>query len=190
LKVLLVDDNQARADAVTRQLLDSGVPTVLRPDAGERLAVSVLRHAPNVVIVDMSRPDRDSLDGIRELSSQKPHPIIMFVDQDDSSFMQQAIDAGVISYNVVGSSAPDVKPIVMAAVAIFQRYQNLAGKLLEAEALLAERITIQRAKALMMQQRKMTEPQAYQWLRRQAMNSGKRMVEIASEILRLSGERE
>jgi response regulator NasT len=56
--------------------------------------------------------------------------------------------------------------------------------------LLAERITIQRAKALMMQQRKMTEPQAYQWLRRQAMNSGKRMVEIASEILRLSGERE
>jgi response regulator NasT len=190
LNVLLVDDNQARAETVTRQLRDSGVSFILRPDVGESLVASVLRYAPDVVIVDMSRPDRDSLDGIRELSSQKSYPIIMFVDQDDSSFMEQAIDAGVTSYNVVGSSVPDVKPIVMAAVAIFQRYQNLAGKLLEAQALLAERITIQRAKASMMQQRKMTEPQAYQWLRRQAMNSGKRMVEIASEILRLSGERE
>ena len=188
MKILLVDDNQARADAVMDQLKGAGITIIVLPQTGESLAEAVIRHAPDVVIVDMSRPDRDSLDGIREVSSHTPYPIVMFVDEDDVGFMEEAIDAGVSSYNIVGSAVPDVKPIVKAAVAIFKRYQSLAGKLQRAEATLKERAVIQRAKTLLMKQHKMLEPQAHRWMRRQAMNSGRRMVDIAAELLKESGE--
>ena len=161
---------------------------IVRLEECERLVEVVAAEAPDVVIVDMSRPDRDSLDGIREVTARNPRPIVMFVDQDDFSFMEEAIEAGVSSYNLVGAAVPDVKPIVQAAVAIFRRYQKLAGDLNKAEARLEERAIIQKAKTLLMQQRKMDEPRAHAWLRKRAMDRGKRMVDIATELLAAPGK--
>jgi len=183
LKVLLADDNQKRAEAVARRLSEAGIDEIVRLAPGQRLIEIVQATKPDVVIVDMSRPDRDSLESIREVTAKDPLPIVMFVDRDDPAFMEDAIDAGVSSYNLVGSALPDVKPIAQAAVAIFRRYQKVAAGLHEAEVRLNERTVIQQAKTLLMQQRKIAEPQAHKWLRQTAMNSGKRMVDVASALL-------
>jgi response regulator NasT len=189
VKVLLVDDNQPRADAVERQLLAGGLSEVLRLALGQRLADAVEDLSPDVVIVDMARPDRDSLDGIREVNRLRPRPIVMFVDQDDPSFMEEAIDAGVSSYNLVGSAIPDVKPIVQTALAIFRRYQKVADDLSRAESQLQERVIIQKAKSILIQSQRIAEPQAHKWLRQNAMNSGKRMVEIAQDVIAAEGRK-
>lgn len=186
LKVLLADDNQERADAVSRSLADAGVVEILRLAPGQRLVEVVKAERPDVLIVDMSRPDRDSLDGIREVTERHPSPIVMFVDQADPGFMEDAIAAGVSSYNLLGSAVPDVKPIVQAAVAIFRRYQKVADDLSRAETRLAERAIIQQAKTILMRQRKIDEPRAHRWLRQNAMNKGKRMVEVARALIAAS----
>jgi len=189
VKVLLVDDNQPRADAVESQLLAGGLSEILRLSPGQRLADAVEDLSPDVVIVDMARPDRDSLDGIREVNRLRPRPIVMFVDHDDTTFMEEAIDAGVSSYNLVGSAIPDVKPIVQTALAIFRRYQKVADDLSRAESQLQERVIIQKAKAILIQSRRIAEPQAHKWLRQNAMNSGKRMVEIAQDVIAAEGRK-
>ena len=97
--------------------------------------------------------------------------------------MEDAIAAGVSSYNVVGAAFPDVKPIVMAAVAIFRKYQQVATDLHQARATLLDRENIDRAKALLMKQRKLDEPQAYRWLRRRAMNESRRIADVAAGLL-------
>ena len=184
MKVLLADDNQDRADAVFRDLsAAAGIDRIVRLRPGMRLVDAVRAELPDVVIVDMSRPDRDSLENIRQVSAEAPRPIVLFVDKEDAGFMEAAIEAGVSSYNLLGSSVPDVKPIVQAAVAIFRRYQRLADTLEKAETRLNEREIIQRAKAQLMKDRRLTEPQAHSHLRKAAMNRGKRMVEVASELL-------
>jgi response regulator NasT len=183
LKVLLADDNQERAEAVARRLFEAGIDEIVTLLPGQRLIDIVEAVMPDVVIVDMSRPDRDSLEGIREVSAQAPRAIVMFVDRDDPGFMQDAIDAGVSSYNLIGSSIPDVKPIAQAAVAIFRRYNKLAKDLEKAESKLSERDIVQKAKAYLMKERRMTEPQAHKHLRQTAMNRGKRMVEIALDMI-------
>ncbi len=183
MKVLLADDNNDRSEAVSRRLSESGIKEIVRLAPGQRLVDVVEAAKPDVVIVDMSRPDRDSLENIRQVSAQAPRPIVLFVDRDDSGFMEEAIEAGVSSYNLRGSSVPDVKPIVQAAVAIFRRYQRLAETLEKAENKLNERETIQRAKARLMKERRLSEPQAHSHLRKTAMNHGKRIVEVAAEIL-------
>lgn len=188
MKVLLADDNQERADAVARRLFDAGIVEIVRVEPGQRLIEIVEAAKPDVLIVDMSRPDRDSLESIREVSTQAPRAIVLFVDRDDPGFMQDAIDAGVSSYNLMGSSIPDVKPIAQAAVAIFRRYSKLAGDLEKAETKLGERDVIQKAKAQLMKDRRMTEPQAHKHLRQTAMNRGKRLVDVALDLLGRTGE--
>jgi len=183
LKVLLADDNEDRSEAVLRRLSEAGIDQIVRLAPGQRLVDVVEAVKPDVVIVDMSRPDRDSLENIRQVSAQAPRPIVLFVDRDDTGFMEEAIEAGVSSYNLMGSSVPDVKPIVQAAVAIFRRYQKLADTLEKAETRLNEREIVQRAKARLMKERRLSEPQAHSHLRKTAMNSGKRMVEVAAELL-------
>jgi response regulator NasT len=188
LKVLLADDNQERAQAVSRDLAAAGIDRIVMLVPPTRLIDAVRAELPDVVIVDMSRPDRDSLEAIREVTARDPLPIVMFVDRDDSAFMEEAIAAGVSSYNLVGRALPDVKPIAQAAVAIFRRYQKVAADLRDAEERLNERVIIERAKSLLMQKRKLNEPQAHKWLRQNAMNSGKRMVDIASAFLNASAK--
>jgi response regulator NasT len=109
---------------------------------------------------------------------------VLFVDQDDPAFMEEAIGAGVSSYNVLGLPPPDVKPILRAAVALFRRHHAAQQDLRQAETKLEERGTIDRAKAILIKERRLDEPEAYRWLRRQAMASGRRIADIARDVVR------
>jgi len=181
--VLLADADPERVAVLERQLREMGDAVILRVPGSGRLAQAVRDLAADVIIVDMARPDRDGLDDLRRLGSDNPRPIVMFVDRDDRAFMEEAIAAGVSSYNVTGAAFPDVKPIVMAAVAIFRKHQRVADDLSRAQATLLERETINRAKSVLMRERQLDEPRAYRWLRRRAMNESRRIGEIAAELL-------
>ena len=183
MRVLLADADPERAPAVETALRHAGASDLLRPNLGEPLLDAVARLAPDVVIVDMERPDRDTLDDVRHLTRHAPHPIVMFVDQDDPAFMEDAIQAGVSSYNVVGTRLPDIKPIIQAAIAMFRRFSQIEAELRRAEAGLQERAVIDRAKTVLIRTRRMSEPEAYRWLRRQAMDRGRRIADVATELL-------
>jgi two-component system, response regulator / RNA-binding antiterminator len=187
LKVLLADPNPDRMTALEQRLSEISDAVILAVRFGSSLIDAVATLAPDVIIVDMARPDRDALDDLRRVSAANPRPIVMFVDHDDRAFMEAAIAAGVSSYNVVDTAFPAIKPIVMAAVAIFRKRQQLADDLSKARATLLERETINKAKALLMRQRNIDEPRAYRWLRRRAMNENRRIGDIAAELLEGAG---
>ena len=184
MKVLLADDVAERAGAVARILAADPGLTVLRLKTGESLTQAVGAHAPDVVLVDMARPDRDALDGIRLMAAVVPRPVVLFVDEDDPDFMEAAINAGVSSYNAIGTPPPDVKPILRAAVALFRRHQQARDDLREAEARLNERAVIDKAKAILIRQRRLSEPDAYKWLRKSAMGSARRIVDVAADVIK------
>jgi response regulator NasT len=184
VKILLADDDADRVRLLMQGLAtDRGISVLrLRPD--ETLLQAVAAHAPDVVLVDMARPDRDALESLRQLSARDPRPIALFVDQDDPQFMEAAIAAGVSSYNVIGPPPPDVKPILRAAVALFGQHQQTRTALHSAEARLHERTIVDQAKARLIRDRRLSEPDAYRWLRRNAMSSGRKIVDVARQVLR------
>src|SRR3954453_14937413 len=112
VKILLADDDTDRARYLMRALSRDRAVEVVCTKPGEMLADAVAAHAPDVVGVDMTRPDRAALEGVCPLSNTKPHPVVMFVDQDDPDFMQAAIDAGVSSYNVGSVTPAEMKPML------------------------------------------------------------------------------
>lgn len=183
MKILLADDDAARARALARLLEQEPALQVVRIAPDTPLADAVAAERPDVVIVDMARPDRDALEGVRQVAARHPSPVVLFVDEDDPAFMEEAIGAGVSSYNVLGVPPPDVKPILRAAVALFRRHQNAQAELRRSQDQLAERAIIDRAKSLLIRERRLSEPQAYRWLQRRAMESGRRIADIARDLL-------
>lgn len=186
LKIVLVDSDAERAEALERQLSASGFADVQRVASGPDLAATVAQLVPDLVIVDMALPDRDALEDIRAVSGA--HPIVMFAGGDDPAFAEAAIAAGVCSYNLSGAAASDVKPIVMSAIALFRRYRRVEAELELTKALLDERRLIERAKAVLMRNRQMTEPEAYRWLRRKAMNENRKVAHIAADMVKREEE--
>ena len=178
LTVLLVDTDETRARALEEKL--SGFARVIRAE-GTDMAAAVERAKPDLVIVDMELPDRDALEDIRAVSGGSP--VVMFAGTDDPGFAQEAIAAGVCSYNLSRVALEDVRPILSSAIALFQRYRHVETELAAAKALLEERRLIERAKAILMKNRKMTEPEAYRWLQKKAMNESRKLAQVVADFV-------
>src|SRR5262249_26460395 len=97
-----------------------------------------------------------------------------------------ALRAGVAAYVVDGLDAGRVKSIVDVAVARFDEYQRLRDELADAHDRLEERKLVERAKGILMKARSMSEDEAYQALRRMAMDRGKRLGEVAQQLIDMS----
>ena len=154
MRVLLADEDAERTGDLARALAADPLLDVVRLPPGASLPEAVARHQPDVVLVDMARPDRDALDGLRRVSTSAPRPVVLFVDEDDPGFMEEAIAAGVCSYNVAGVAPPAIRPLLRAAVALFRRHRDMAAELQAAESRLAERQVVERAKAALIRERR------------------------------------
>jgi len=188
VKILVADQDGHRAVALAAQLRQQDDQFVIMTvQDGETLMDSVTRARPDVVLVDMARPDRDGLDSIRALNIKEKLPVVMFTDDDDPGFMEDAIAAGVISYHVYDVGLPAIKPVLRTALAFFKHSQQINSRLAAAEQQLASRRTIEMAKRLLMTQDKMSEPAAHRFLQRQAMGKQKRLHEVAESLLRERG---
>jgi response regulator NasT len=178
LTLLLIDADEERGRALAEKL--AGFAHIVRAD-GSDLAAKVEATRPDLIIIDMSLPDRDALEDIRTVAAA--NPVVMFAGTDDPEFAREAIAAGVCSYNLSGVAYADIKPIMASAVALFQRYRHVETELAAARALLEERRLIERAKAILMRDRKMTEPEAYRWLQKKAMNEARKLSQIVAEFV-------
>jgi two-component system, response regulator / RNA-binding antiterminator len=180
LTILLIDTDAERARALEDRLSESGYARIVRAE-GPDLAAQVERAKPDLVIIDMALPDRDALEDIRSVSAASP--VVMFAGTDDPAFAQEAIAAGVCSYNLSGVALHNVRPILASAVALFQRYRHVETELAAAKALLNERRLIERAKAILMKDRKMTEPDAYRWLQKKAMSESRKLAQVVADFV-------
>jgi response regulator NasT len=191
MKILVADRDGNRAAALSAQLRaqDDAFAVILVEDS-ENLLDAVRRTSPDMVLVDMARPDRDGLDSVRVLSAANALPVVMFVDDDDPEFMEAAIAAGVTSYHLYDLALPAIKPVLRTAMAFFKRTRQMNARLAEAEEQIAARQTIEAAKRLLMTQDKMSEPAAHRFLQRRAMDQQKKMAEVAAALLSSRGKAE
>ncbi len=186
LRVMLVDETSGRAAILEQALSDAGCDVVARLHAGDDMFQAVGKTQPDVIIVDMESPDRDTLEHMRSISAEQPKPIVMFAESGDSETIAEAVRAGVSAYVVDGLSAGRIKPIMDVAIARFREFQALRKELEEAKSSLAERKDIERAKGLLMKQRGWTEDEAYQALRKLAMDRNLRLGEVAKNVISIA----
>lgn len=183
LRVMLVDSSNARSAILAQALQDNGYEVVARLGMNEDLPARVKAVAPDVIIIELDAPDRDTLEAMRSITAENPKPIVMFADNADSELIDKAVRAGVSAYIVDGLAAHRLKPIMDVAIARFREYQALRNELDRAKTDLADRKIIDKAKGLLMQQRHCSEDEAYRLLRKTAMESNQRVVDVARQVM-------
>lgn len=183
LKILLIDEDPARAEALLQSLAGAGYETVGVIDPKDDLVAKVRDLAPDLIIVDMESPSRDTLEDMGRITADRPRPIVMFVDESDESSIAEAMRLGVSAYVIDGLNPARVKPILDVAVARFTEFQKLKSELDQAKVDLADRKIIERAKGLLMTRRKIPEDQAYRLLQKLAMDQNQRLVDVARTVL-------
>lgn len=186
LRILIIDSNDDRAAVVEAGLADYGDAQILRMGLLTDLARKIEEIQPDVIFVDVDSPDRDTLENMRSVSAVMPRPIVMFVEESEESLAEEALRAGISAYIVDGLSAKRVKPILDVAILRFKVFQKMREELDKAKSDLAGRKVVERAKGLLMEQRKLSEEEAYKLLRNTAMKEGKSILEIADSLISIS----
>jgi len=186
LSVLLVDDDPERAAIVEPALREAGYEVVTVVDTAAAMLAQVRARRPDVIIIDRDSPDRDTLEHVCMITRDDPRPIVMFTQDQNRTLMRAALEAGVSAYVVDGLSVERVRPIVEVALARFEQWQALRRELDQAQTNLAERKVIERAKGIVMKQRRCTEDEAYAMLRKLAMDRNQRLAHVAESVITMA----
>jgi response regulator NasT len=187
LSIVIIEPDPDRAEPIMAGLRDAGDHDI-RIIAGETgLARRIAELRPDVVLIDLANPSRDILEELALASGPMERPVAMFVDQSDEQLTRAAIEAGISAYVVDGLRADRLKPILDAAIARFHLFQRMRAELASMRTALEERKIIDRAKAILMKARGIDEEAAYALLRKTAMDQGKRVAEIAQQLVMAAG---
>lgn len=184
MRVLLVDGEPDRAAAVKSGLEAAGCTVVaVAPDVAD-LTRLVREAAADVIVCDLDDPGRDALESMRALNRDEPRPVVVFAARGEPDQIEAAIEAGVAAYVVEGLAPNRVRPVIEVAIRRFRAHQALRARLEQAEATLADRVVIERAKGVLMQRRRLSEEEAYRMMRRWAMDRGEKLAQVAQQFLR------
>lgn len=183
LKVIIIDQNPDRTAVLEQAMLDLGHKVVALLGANDDILTAVHQNKPDVILIDMALPDRDTLEAMRLITNEIPRPIVMFAEQSDSQTINEAIASGVSAYVVDGLDPRRLRPIMDVAIARFKEHQALKSELETTRNQLAERKDIERAKGILMRAKNLDEPAAYAALRKMAMDRNARLIEIARMLI-------
>ena len=108
---------------------------------------------------------------------------MLFTEDREHATIQAALKAGVSAYIVAGMQPDRPQPILDVAVARFEQEQALRDELREAQSKLAERKVIERAKGFLMEQKNISEEEAYRLLRKLAMDRNAKLLDVAQQVI-------
>ena len=186
LRVMLVDEDPGRSAVLERALQDNGYDVVARIGTDENVLERVRTVQPDVIIIDMQSPDRDTLESMHTINREQPKPIVMFAEKSDQVTIADAVKAGVSAYVVDGLNANRLQPIMEVAIARFREFQALKNELAKTKSDLADRKVIDKAKGIIMTQRKCSEDEAYKALRKLAMDRNERLIDVAKNVIEVA----
>lgn len=183
LKILLFDDGSPNAALLREAAEAAGCLIVGEEHNPFRLPATIDALQPDVVLMDVESPGRDVLEQVVVTTRHEPRPIVMFTADDSDTSIEAALQAGVSAYVVDGVDAARLRSILQVAMTRFRMDRQMRERLDAAETRLAERKLIDRAKGLLIQQHGLPESEAYNLLRRTAMQRNTSIAALARDII-------
>ena len=183
LKIVIVDESSIRAAILEEGLREAGFMAVERLSDMNNLLMRIHAIDPDVILIDLENPSRDTLEQMFQVSRIVRRPVAMFVDQSDTASIQASVDAGVSAYIVDGLKKERIKSILDLCVSRFNAFSKLQNELERAKTDLEDRKTLDRAKGILMKSKGLTEDEAYRLMRSAAMREKKKIADIAAAVI-------
>ena len=182
-RVLIAEDEALIRLDLSEMLAEEGFEVVGQAVDGEQAVTMATELRPDLVIMDVKMPKKDGIDAAAEIVGEQIAPVVILTAFSQRELIERARDAGAMAYLVKPFSKSDLLPAIELAVARYAETAALRAEVADISQRLEARKVIDRAKGLLMTHQKMTEPEAFRWIQRTAMDRRTSMQAIAQAVL-------
>ena len=182
-RVLIAEDEALIRLDLAEMLAEEGFEVVGQAVDGEQAVALATELRPDLVILDVKMPRKDGIEAAGEIVADQIAPVVILTAFSQRDLIERARDAGAMAYLVKPFSKADLLPAIELAVARYAETVALRVEVADITQRLEARKIIDRAKGLLMTHQKMTEPEAFRWIQRTAMDRRTSMQAVASAVL-------
>lgn len=189
-RVVIAEDEALIRLDLAEMLRDEGYQVVGEAGDGQEAVDLAESLRPDLVIMDVKMPRRDGIDAAAEIAAKRIAPIVILTAFSQRDLVEKARDAGAMAYLVKPFSISDLIPAIEVALSRFAEITELEREVADLGERLETRKLVERAKGLLQARHAMTEPEAFSWMQRAAMDrrtSMKRVAEVVLESLDVPG---
>ncbi|GAB19030.1 putative two-component response regulator [Gordonia effusa NBRC 100432] len=180
------DDSLIRMDLI-EMLREEGYDVVGEAPNGQVAVDLTVKLNPDLVIMDIKMPVRDGIDAATEIAAKRLAPVVMLTAFSQRDFIEKARDAGAMAYLVKPFTKTDLVPAIEVAVSRYQELTALEKEVATIGDRLETRKLVDRAKGLLMAKQSMSEPEAFSWIQRAAMDRRTTMKAVAQVVVETLG---
>jgi response regulator NasT len=179
--VVAEDESLIRMDIV-ETLKDQGFDVV--GEAGDGLkAIELAKELkPDLMVMDIKMPDMDGLSAAEQIAKMRI-PVVFLTAFNQQELVTRASEVGAMAFLVKPFSPEDLLPAIEVALSRFQQLTQLESEVSDLTERLETRKLVERAKGVLGVQMGLSEPDAFRWIQKAAMDRRIGMVDVARTIL-------
>ncbi len=176
------DEALIRMD-LAEMLAEEGYDVVGQAGDGERAVALAEEHRPDLVILDVKMPVLDGIAAAERIARARIAPVVILTAFSQRELVERARDAGAMAYLVKPFTRSDLVPAIEIAMSRFAEVGALAREIDDLAEQLATRKAVDRAKGILQEQLGLSEPDAFRWIQKTAMDLRRSMREVADGVV-------
>ena len=188
-RVVIAEDEALIRLDLREMLIEEGFDVIGEAANGEQAVELTKDLLPDLVVCDVKMPKMDGITAAGIISEARLAPVVILTAFSQRDLIERARDAGAMAYLVKPFQKRDLLPAVEMAMSRFAEIRALESEVGDLRERLTTRKVVERAKGVLMSEHKMTEPQAFSWIQRTAMDKRTTMKAVAELVIETNGGR-
>ena len=181
VRILVAEDEALIRMDLVEMLQEAGYQVIAQATNGEEAIALATEHQPDLAILDVKMPVLDGISAAEKIISIAP--VLMLTAFSQRELVERARDAGVMAYVVKPFTIGDLVPAIEIAISRHTQMRSLAEEVADLHERLETRKIIDRAKGILMKALNLSEPEAFSWIQRAAMDRRLTMKEVANAVI-------
>ena len=180
-RILIAEDETLIRMDLAEMLRENGYEVVGEATNGEEAVALANELKPDLAILDVKMPKLDGISAAEIIV--KTSPVLMLTAFSQKDLVERALDAGVMAYVVKPFTIDDLIPAIEIATTRHTQMIALQNEVVDLTERLETRKLVDRAKGILMQAMRLSEPDAFKWIQRTAMDKRVSMKEVAEAVI-------
>ncbi len=181
IRILVAEDETIIRLDLVEMLTEAGYEVIAQAENGAVAIELAKEHKPDLAILDVKMPEVDGITAAEQIISISP--VLMLTAFSQRELIERARDAGVMAYVVKPFSINDLIPAIEIAISRHKQMKSLEAEVADIYERLESRKIIDRAKGILMKALNLSEPEAFSWIQKTAMDRRISMKEVAAAVI-------
>jgi response regulator NasT len=183
LRVVVAEDEALIRLDLVEMLTEAGYEVVGQAGDGEAAISITEKEKPDLVVMDVKMPKLDGISAAERIANQRIAPVVILTAFSQRDLVERARDAGAMAYLTKPFTIDDLMPAIELSVSRFQEIKQLDTEVADLQEQLKARKLIEKAKGILMKNLKISEPEAFKWMQKTAMDKRRSMTDVAQLVM-------